>query len=168
MKFFPLNIKEVKQPNILETWNNEKFYWIYSLTSDKHDIRAAARATEASPPFPYLLLTLTNTCRGTQNNTSVTIIPAAWTQWKVDVSKNSFPCAATLRSFRAWTMHAVFILFNFNQNTSCIFNLYTNRGRYLGWKNIAFIQFLFFFYTCSKCNTANQCWGYHRQSESCF
>lgn len=47
------------QPNILETWNNEKFYWIYSVTSDKYDIRAAAGATEASPPFPYLLLTLT-------------------------------------------------------------------------------------------------------------
>lgn len=49
----------MKELNILETLNNEKFCWIHSFTSDKHDIRAAAGATEASPPFPYLLLTLT-------------------------------------------------------------------------------------------------------------
>lgn len=42
-------------------------------------------------------------------------------------------------------MHAVFTLFHFNPNTSCIFNLYTNKASYLDWKNIAFIQCFIFF-----------------------
>lgn len=42
-------------------------------------------------------------------------------------------------------MHAVFILFNFNQNTSCIFNLYTNKSKISGLEKYRFHPGLIFF-----------------------
>lgn len=114
----------------------------------QHQSRSEGHLSLSTPPVssPCICKEATNV-QQLKTPPTVRILPAAWTQW--NVLKDSCHRAAALRSFWAGHVDAVFILFNLNQNTSCIFHLHTNKTGYLDWKKYCFSSSLFisFFFT---------------------
>lgn len=124
------------------SWYFNTHLWVLQ----QHQSRSEGHLSISTPPLssPCTCKEPSNTCSSYKKTTNGEDPPSSMNTVDVDVSKNACQRTATLRSFWAGDVDAVFILFNLNQNTSCIFNLHANKARYLDWKKYCFSSSLFF------------------------